>query len=108
LQFRYRGSRRESAVAQLSTLGHITHHTYMKKTNKLNIAIKTSAVIAGLLFLYLASGGPVVYCINKKGLLPTPVYRVLNVAYIPTGVFYDHCGLYQDYLDWCGRKAKPL
>jgi hypothetical protein len=33
LPFRYRGSRRESAVAQLFSLGHITHHKNMK-TNK--------------------------------------------------------------------------
>jgi hypothetical protein len=30
LQFRYRGSRHESAVAQLFSLGHISHHTIMK------------------------------------------------------------------------------
>jgi hypothetical protein len=29
LQFRYRGSRRESAVAQLFSLGHFTPHTFM-------------------------------------------------------------------------------
>jgi cell division protein FtsB len=37
LQFRYRGSRRESAVAQLSTLGRV-HHA-MKKPVKITIIV---------------------------------------------------------------------
>ena len=51
MQFRFRGSRHESAVAQLSTLGGITHHTIMTALLAV-LDFKDYAIIAGIVVVF--------------------------------------------------------
>jgi hypothetical protein len=71
LQFRCRGSRRESAVAQLFSLGHI-HTTKHINTKTMKHTLLTTLLVAPLLFSGCASivdGGPKTVQIssNPKG-----------------------------------------
>jgi hypothetical protein len=47
LPFRYRGSRRESAVAQLFSLGHLTTTTFMKQISASIIVLAAAILIVG-------------------------------------------------------------
>ena len=63
-------------------------------------------VVAGITALYLISGGPAMYCLNKRGLVSPTMFHVLDAAYTPTGWLYERCDPYREYLNWWGWKAK--
>jgi hypothetical protein len=93
LPFRYRGSHRESAVAQLSTLGGITHHTHMKPwiailfTIGLLVAAGVINVLTGFPFSLIMVLGTALWAATDSSKIQLKRYKS-GISYGPVALFF--------------------
>ncbi len=110
LPFRCRGSRRESAVAQLFSLGSMTLHRSFRLTPMSQTEVSAlvrrakrgamvTALVLAVFSLYALSSGPAIY-LQERGWISL---QTLRVVYAPLGYVMGESLLFANYCNWWMR-----